>query len=244
MNNDPKTPNVSQLLRDLKKNEGLQHQGIVGSGLDPHLALLRSWQSERLTRTYADLLDDPRYRQACLFFLSDIYAPRDFSQRNHDVERIYDFLSRAVPAQMLQLLTHTIELNTLSDTLDSQLLRVLVDKLGVTDKLTPEIYAEGYRLCDNYAERLYQIDLIAKIMREVGKGAHLMVVGIALKILRGPAHQAGWIELYDFLVRGYGAFKGMRDVDFFVDTIRQREKSILNEIFLAARDEAETAPTA
>ncbi len=234
MNDDSKAPNAYELLRDLQKNEELKHQGIVGSELDPHLALLRGWQSERLTHTYADLLDDSRYRQACLFFLSDIYAPRDFSQRNHDVERIYAFLSRAVPAQMLQLLTDTIELNTMTDTLDGQLLRVLVDKLGVTDKITPELYAEGYRICDNYTERAYQIDLTAKILEEVGKGAQHMVIGIALKMLRGPAHTAGWVELYDFLERGYGAFKGMRDVMFFVDTIREREKHILDEIFSGA----------
>ncbi len=231
MNDTPKPPSAAQLLRDLQTNEELKHQPVSERGLDPHLALLRTWQSDRLARTYADLLNDQHYRQACLFFLSDIYAPQDFSQRNHDVERIHSFLSRVVPAHMLQLLTDTIELNTLSDKLDDQLVRVLVDKLGVTDTITPELYAEGYRLCDNYAERVYQIDLITKVVEQVGKGARLIIVGAALKMLRRPAHQAGWVELYDFLERGYAAFKQIRDVKFFVDTIQQREKLILDQIF-------------
>jgi hypothetical protein len=109
---DPKLPNPKQLLHDLQHDEALRHQPVLATDLDPPLARLRQWQSERIARTYADLLADKRYRPACLFFLSDIYAPRDFSQRDHDVERIHTFLSRVVPAQMLQLLTDVVELNS------------------------------------------------------------------------------------------------------------------------------------
>jgi hypothetical protein len=231
MDNDPKAPNVSHLLRDLKHNEELRHQSVAASGLDPALVLLRTWQSERLAQTYVDLANDKSYRAACLFFLSDIYAPRDFSQRNHDIERVYGFLSRVVPAPMLQLLTDVIELNNLTDKLDGELLHALVDKLNMTDHLTTELYAEGYRICDNYVERVRQIDLISKVVTQVGEGAHLIAVNLALKMLRGPAYGAGWTELYDFLVRGYDAFKQMRDVKVFVDTIHQRELRILDQIY-------------
>jgi len=231
MDDEPKAPNPAQLLRDLERNQALRHQAIDASGLDPHLALLRTWQSERLSRTYADLLQDKRYRPACLFFLSDIYAPRDFSQRNHDIERVHAFLSRVVPAPMLQLLTDTIKLNQMSDSLDTQLVRVLVDELGVSDSITPEQYAEAYRRCDNYAERIQQLKLVNTIVTLVGEGAHLLVVRVALGMLRGPAHKAGWVELYGFLERGYDAFKQMRNVGIFAGTIMQREKRILDRIY-------------
>src|SRR5512135_1835698 len=95
MSSAPKPPSAVQLLRDLQHSEELKHQPRAADGLHPQLAMLREWQADRLARTYADLLADPHYHPACEFFLSDIYAPRDFSQRDHDLERIHKFLSRS-----------------------------------------------------------------------------------------------------------------------------------------------------
>ena len=242
MNDNLRSPSAAQLLQDLQKSEALQHQAAPEIALDPALALLRRWQSERLMRTYADLLVDKTYRPASQFFLSEIYAPRDFSQRNQDIAQIHAFLSRAAPPQMLQTLTDAIELNRLTDLLDSQLLHVLVGQLGVTETITPAVYAEGYRLCDNYAQRVHQIELITKLIRQVGESARLPVVGLALKILHGPAHRAGWDELYGFLVRGYDAFKQIRKVSDFVEIIEQRETRILDEIYIVEAHALRSAP--
>jgi hypothetical protein len=229
-------PDTARLLHDLQHRDELRHQPVPESRLDPHLARLRTWQSERLARTYADLLADRHYRPACIFFLSDIYAPCDFSQRDHDFERIHAFLSRIVPPPMLQVLTDAIKLNALTNELDNRLLRVLVDDLGVTNTISPHLYAEGYRRCDNYAERVHQIDVITRLAAQVGEGAHFFGVGVALKIIRGPAHRAGWIEVCDFLERGYDAFRQMRDVKRFVSIIEQRETRILDQIFSGSPD--------
>lgn len=236
MNGDPKPPDAARLLRDLQHDEALRHQTIAASQLDPALALLRTWQSERLARTYADLLTDKHYRPACLFFLSDLYAPRDFSQRDHDAERIHTFLARVVPAPMLQLLTEVITLNALTTDLDRRLVDVLVRQLGVTDNLTALQYAEGYRRCDNFAERARQIDLLVEVVRQVSEGARMPGVGLALKIARGPARRAGWVEVFDFLERGYGAFKQIREAAAFAGTIAQRERRLLDRIFAGDPD--------
>jgi hypothetical protein len=236
VNGEPKSPDAARLLHELQHNEALKHQTVAGAELDPPLALLRTWQAERLARTYADFLEDKQYRPACLFFLSDIYAPRDFSQRDHDAERIHAFLSRVVPAPMLQLLTEVIELNALTSELDRRLVSVLVDQLGVTDTLTSDQYAEGYRRCDNVAERTRQIDLLIRVVTQVGEGARLRGVGLALKVVRGPARRAGWVELSDFLERGYAAFKQIRELPRFVGAIERRERGILTRIFAGAPD--------
>jgi hypothetical protein len=51
-----------------------------------------------------------------------------------------------------------------------------------------------------------------------------------MKMVRGPAQRAGWIELYDFLERGYAAFRQIQDTQAFVDTIANRERQILDLI--------------
>jgi hypothetical protein len=228
---EPKSLNPAQLLRQLQASGEMNHEAVAPAGLEPRLALLRAWQSRRLAGTYADLLADKRTRPAGEFFLSDIYGPRDFTQRDHDAERLHDILARVVPAPMLKQLADIIQLNRLSAALDQQLLTVLFDQLGVTDTITPALYAEGYRRCDNDAERARQIDLIVLVLNEAAQGAHWPGVGVALKLAGPTARKAGWVELYDFLVRGYDAFKRIADVRAFVSTVEQRERRILAQIF-------------
>jgi hypothetical protein len=219
------------LLGELQHSQEAQRRTVDGAALDPQLALLRQWQTERLKCTYADLLADEQYRAACLFFLSDIYAPRDFSQRNHDAEHLYSVLSRFLPEAMLALLAEAIHINRLTSQLDQDLIKILVEDLGVTDSITPELYAQAYRLCDNYAQRREQIDLLVKVLQEAAKGARNPLFAVSLRLVRRPAERAGWFELYDFLERGYTACKPMRKVDYFVATIAGRETALLERIF-------------
>lgn len=219
-----------------QKSEDASHRRVRGQPLAPEMVLLRRWQSQRLARTHADMLADLDYEPACRFFLSDIYAPRDFSQRDHDVERMYTFMSKILPDRMLHGLGLVIELNDLTHQLDEHLLQVLVDDLGVTDTITEEQYAEAYRICDNYADRVRQIDLVVEIGWSVEGVVHTRWAGMTLRLARGPAYRAGWGELQDFLERGYDAFKQMDDAEYFLGTIREREMQILDQIFAGDPD--------
>ena len=195
------------------------------------MALLRLWQSNRLERTYADLLASRRYGPACRFFLDNIYAPRDFSQRDHDIEYLYGVMSHFLPDFLLALVRNVVEINNLSNELDQALLRALVEDLGVKDTITEELYAEGYLICDNYDERARQIELLVKIGHEVDISTHLPLVGTTLRLARAPARRTGWGDLQDFLERGFNAFKHMHGAHEFLDTIYEREMKILDRIF-------------
>jgi hypothetical protein len=221
-----------RLLRNLQHHPEAQRRTAPEAELTPRLAELRSWQSERLRRTYADLLADPQYRLACEFFLNDVYASQDFSQRDYDAERLHSILSEFLPESALQLLTDTIELNRLSAQLDQTLAEALESEAGPT----PQAYARAYRKCNNFAERRRQIEMLARVLREAASGARGPVFSVSFRLARLPAQRAGWIDLYGFLERGYAACKPMRDVATFVDTIYSRETEILNKIFSGADD--------
>jgi hypothetical protein len=231
MGDDLGVKDVTQILFQLQRMGEGHHTDVEARGLDPKMAMLRRWQSARLARTHADLLADERYASACRFFLSDIYAPRDFSQRDHDVERMYRFMSKFLPDRTLHSLALVVALNELTNELDEKLLRVLVDDLSVTDSITGEAYATAYRICDNYVERERQIDLIIDIGYSVDHFVHTRFIGTTLRLARGPAHRAGWHELHDFLERGYKAFKDMGDADYFLQTVEAREKRIMGQLF-------------
>jgi hypothetical protein len=205
-------------------------------GLKPEMALLRDWQSKRLERTHADLLASPRYGPASRFFIEEIYAARDFSQRDQDIEYLYGLMSRLLPDILLGLVRNAVEINDLTNALDEALLKALLQGLGVTDRITEQLYAQAYRICDNYAERLYQIELLVKIGRQVDLSTRLPLVGTALRLARAPARQAGWEDLHDFLDRGFRAFKRMHGAGKFLNTVQERETLILERIFASDPD--------
>jgi hypothetical protein len=229
-------PKIIQLLLNLQRQDEGKHLPASERPLEPGVALLREWQSRRLAGTYADLLANPEFGTAGRFFLSDIYAARDFSQRDQDFERLHDLLARFLPPSSLQLLKDGLEMNRLSNELDHHLLQVLVNTLGMTEVLTPEMYTEAYRRCDNFDQRAHQISQTTQIIREIGAGSRLPLVGISLRLARKPAEAAGWFELYDFLERGYAAFRPMKNVEAFAQTIEQRETSLLERIFTGEND--------
>lgn len=201
--------------------------------LDPseHLDVLRVWQSNRLKLTYQDFLDSRHYGPACRFFLEDVYAAKDFRQRDYDIRHLYEVMSRFLPDFLLRLVTKTIELYDLTTALDETLLKVLRHELGVSDTITPEQYAEAYRICDNYNERVHQIELIGQVGHMVDIGTKVPLVGTTLKLAKGPARRAGWDDLHDFIYRGYHAFKRMPDADKFLGAVQEREMRILDSIY-------------
>jgi hypothetical protein len=224
---------MAQHIHDLISNIGkVSHrEAIEGSGLDPKLALLRVWQAERLVHTYTDLLDQPRYRPACLFFLEDIYAARDFSQRDHDLETMYEFMRRFVPDAVSRPAALTIKLHRMTEALDRKLLDVLVNQLDMTDSITVEQYAEAYRRCDNYRERVEQIDAIMEICEHIDGIVRNPITGPALRVARRPLRGAGYGEVVSFLERGYDSFKRMHGSHHFRKTLREREVGILDRFY-------------
>ncbi|MGB8645890.1 MAG: hypothetical protein WCF84_11685 [Anaerolineae bacterium] len=224
---------LSGLVQDVGK---LAHQKVEGRPLDPGLALLRQWQSDRLARSHADISALPRYRPVMQFFLEDIYAPRDFTQRNHDMERMHDFLRRLAPEPIVRPLMLTVRLHQTTEHLDDRLLEVLVNQLGMTDSLTTPLYAEAYRRCDNYAERVAQIELIREIGLILDKVVHTPLSGPMLALAKGTLEHAGWMDVMSFMERGYKVFKQLPNTARLLDIIRQRELRILDRIYAGEHD--------
>ena len=235
-------PQASKYLKSVKAITSLKSKEAAGlstdqgNELDPPMALMRVWQSERLKKTHADFLRSKKYGPACRFFLDEIYAPRDFSQRDNDIEYLYEMMSSVLPKFLLSLVSNTVELNNLTNNLDNDLLNTLIDDLGMEEAITPEVYSEAYRICDNYNERRHQIELLMEIGRQVDIGTRIPLIGTTLRLARGPAHRAGWGEVHDFLEKGFSAFKKIRSAKKFLQVIEKRETAILDRIFAGDTD--------
>ena len=228
---NPKTESAALLLYQLARNKELHRTRATGAELPPELRLLRRWQSARLIRTYGDLIEDSRYQPAVAFFLHELYGDKDFSQRDHDIERVYPVMIRTLPASVLYSLAMAMELKALSYELDQQLMRVLVEEFDAIKHITEAVYAEGYRVCNNYNERKRQIELIGKLGNDLDKIVFKPYIYATLRLVRAPAQFAGFGEFQSFLEQGFSAFRHMRGADPFLNIIMNREMMILDRIY-------------
>lgn len=193
---------------------------------------LKAWQSDRLARTYPDLLASARYRDAALFFLNELYGPKDFSQRDDDVERILPKLTALLPAAALSAIADAVELDELSEVLDQRVLHAH----GLDTAITETSYAAAYRAGSECAARARQIALTQQICTAVDKLTHIPMMLTTLKLMRAPAKLAGLFELQRFLEVGFSTFKGMKGADEFIGIILRRETRLMERLLADTPD--------
>lgn len=199
---------------------------------------LRAWQSARLSRTHRDLLESGRYGNAAAFFLSDLYGPKDFRQRDADVEKVVPMLAAVLPLGALHSLAMALELDALSEHLDAAMVAALRE--AQPDRSRPlaiddAAYATAYR-AGSRGERERQIELVDETGKVLDSVAHKPMVTTAMNLARTPARLAGMSALYDFLERGLTAFRGMKRADEFLAIIRRRETALMERLFAGAPD--------
>jgi hypothetical protein len=197
---------------------------------------LRAWQAQRLAATHRDLLGSRRYGAAAAFFLADLYGPKDFTERDDEVARIAPTLASVLPIGAVQSLALAIELDALSEDLDSRLIDALRWQCGDNALLVVDErrYAAAYRACGNREERAVQIALIDWIGRLLDRVARKPFINAALELSRGPARLAGLLAVHDFLDRGLHAFRSMDGAEDFLGLIRCRETQIMEQLFAGA----------
>lgn len=200
---------------------------------------LRAWQADRLAATYRDLLDSERYHDAARFFLTDLYGPKDFSARDHEVERILPTLSATLPAAGIRTVALAIEVDALSEELDAAMAAELRRARAIAN-ITEKTYAEAYRRCGKRAQRELQLKLIGEVGEALAALTRKPLIHAALRLMRAPAKLAGLSELHAFLETGYDAFHKMGDPTEFLAAIATREATVLQRIYDGAPEPFDT----
>jgi hypothetical protein len=197
---------------------------------------LRAWQAARFERTYSDLMASERYRPAAEFFLSDLYGPKDFSERDDELERLLPAVTKILTASAVQTLAVAVELDLLSESLDTAMVQALLAAgQSAEGDISEAAYGKAYRACDDRRGREAQIALILQIGDAIDGLTRKSLVRAAIALIKGPAHASGMGALHDFLDRGFRAFRHMQGADEFLAIIRERETRILSRLFAKHR---------
>ncbi len=191
---------------------------------------VKHFQSQRLARTYADLLASERYRESCEFFLEELYGAKDFGQRDQEVQRVVPRLARMLPGRAIETLLLAVELDELAESLDEDTARRLV--LPVTEAR----YATAYVEVGRKADRERQIALVDRIGRSLDRLARIPMLAPMLGMMKGRAEAWGYSHLYHFLYRGFHAFANMGGADEYLATIKRRELTISARLYARERD--------
>ncbi|MEE4173040.1 MAG: hypothetical protein V2I57_02155 [Xanthomonadales bacterium] len=197
------------------------------------LAVLQGFQRDRLAATYADLAAQPRYADACRFFLDELYGGRNAEERDRQVEAALPIIQRTLPRRMQVALADAFRLQAISMAGDIALAEAMAET-GIA-ALNPAAYAALYPRVPREA-REEQIALIHQLAMELDRVVHLPLVLGLLIAMRGPARSAGFHALQQFLERGLRAFRTMRGAETFAATIREREQAIMERLYAGDPD--------
>ena len=195
----------------------------------PQLATLRAWQSRRLETSFADVLADDRMHAAGRFFLSDLYADRDFSARDRDVDRIMPVMVHLLPESMLQAARDAIELHALSNALDLRMVAAMERRQLA--RLDEKRYGEIYREAGLPRLRQHQIALVVAVGRSLDAAVQRHGVHRLLRASRFPARAAGLSELQGFLERGFDAFARLGGAEPFLQRVASGEGEVSRRLF-------------
>ena len=226
-----------QLLLELDRSEALRGRAVEDQVFHDRRLRLRVWQAGRLARSHADLAASPRFHDAAMFFLGDLYGPRDIGQHIEEARRIVPIMAKTLPAQGLAAVARAVELNALSERLDGEMVEAIGEH---ADHIDNRIYATAYLQVGRPEERRRQIDLIEMLGGSLDALTHQRFIGVALKLMRKPAEMAGLGELQNFLERGYSAFHAMRGgAGEFVSIVVWRERALSSALL---RGDVEALP--
>jgi hypothetical protein len=187
------------------------------------LVAVKNWQATRLAATYADLLADPRYMDAANFFLHDIYGASDLSARDEEIKRMLPSLVRLLPKAALRTVVEALEMDALSEQLDHDLAAQLALFEHWSRQELKISYETAYRNMPGSDRRYTQIAMVTKIGTSLDKLVRQPLLGGLLGAMAGPAKMAGLSSVYDFLWRGFCAFKKMKGANEFLQIIQARE---------------------
>lgn len=217
---------TAEILEHIARVDALREERAADSGLAGKVLSLKSYQAARFGRTYADLLQDPRYRGAATFFLDELYGPQEFAARDAQFARIVPPLVRMFPREIAQTVLSLAGLHALSERLDTEMARRLPDA-----RVDAAGYVRAWQATGQAQARSQQIELTLRIGKALDHYTRNSVLRAGLRMMRRPARAAGLGDLQRFLETGFDTFGAMQGAAEFLGIVQSRERALAAVLF-------------
>ena len=179
------------------------------------------WQLDYLLARFDDMYAQDGYREALDFTMNDL-AGIGIAERDWDLARAAPIFSRMLPAGALETLASAARMNVLVLELNIGLTEALLVDGALPEDISERDYWRSYREATTLADCLELVALSIELGATLKSLVRIRSLGMLLRAMRGPAHMAGYGALHGFLESGYQTFRGIPDVDYFLDEIQHR----------------------
>jgi hypothetical protein len=198
---------------------------------------VKRFQAGRFKATYADLLQNARYRQAALFFLNELYGDSNYEQRDHQFARIASTIAKLFPVAVADTAATLAEVHALTEKLDDQM-AFCWQGADVSD--LAQRYIRCWRAVADRPARQQQLQAVLHLGEELDLLTRTPGLRRLLKMMRAPAALAGLSSLQHFLETGFDAFASINGAAEFLGIVRQRESAWIGALFDADAVTCET----
>lgn len=189
---------------------------------------LQSYQRERLLSTHANLIQDAKTEPAARFLIEEVYGGRDLKPVAIDIRRAVNKAQRLLPGRVMDTSATVLEAAILTQELDEALTDTLAERLDLP--LDDDAWCAGYRQQGQLDLRAQQLQIIREIGPHLDRYVRSRMIQSTFRLVRKPAHAAGFGNLYDFLELGFGAMKGIDRCDALLDQLADIEQHIMRQV--------------
>jgi len=221
---DSAAPRIRQAMQAVV---ALRQYHAASPSLRTAVLEVKRFQAQRFRATYADLLQDPRYRHAALFFLDELYGDRDYERRDQQFARIANTIARLFPVAVADTAATLAEVHALTEKLDHQM---ALCWLGTDAPGLPQRYIKCWRAVADRLARQQQLQAVLHLGEELDRLTRTPGLRRLLKMMRAPAAVAGLSSLQHFLEAGFEAFADMQGAAEFLAIIGQREAAWISSL--------------
>ena len=198
-------------------------------GLSDSVNAVKAFQQRRFAHSHSDFLASPRYGPASRFFLSEVYGPGDFSNRDKQFSRVIPTLVRLFPQEIVNTVQALAQLHALSESLDTGMGMILnAPSFAWAD------YVRAWQQLGHAAERETQIRLTLHLGESLDRLARKPLLRQSLRMMRGAAKVAGLEHLQALLEAGFDSFQSMNGARDFLAEVAARERRLSVALFAAS----------
>lgn len=222
---DSAAPRIRQAMQAVL---ALRQQHAANPSLRTAVLEVKRFQAQRFRASYADLLQDARYRQAAVFFLDELYGDSNYERRDQQFARIANTIARLFPLAVADTAATLAEVHALTEKLDHQM---ALCWLGTDAASLPQRYIKCWRGVADRPARQQQLQAVLHLGEELDRLTRTPGLRRLLKMMRGPAAMSGLSSLQHFLEAGFEAFADMRGSAEFLAIVGEREAVWISSLF-------------
>ena len=146
-----------------------------------------------------------------------------------EIRRALPKAMRLLPEKVMATSADALEAAIITQELDEALVGVLGERLDLP--LDDDAYGDGYRAAGHPEQRRRQLQLVAGLGHHIDRYVRSRMVQTTFRLVRRPAHAAGFANLYDFMDRSFRVMKPVPSVGRLLERIAAREARIMDRLF-------------